>query len=113
MTRLRSQRTIQTLSPDHYLKNVIGDWECWQTLKGHNRGINCLAFQPSWKNGDSPILVSGSRGEIKLWDLTKGELVATLSEHPWILPGLVDEVNSLAFSPDGQNFSEWRSRLDD
>lgn len=71
-------------------------------MKGHNRGINCLAFQPSWKNGDSPILVSGSRGEIKLWDLTKGELVATLSEHPWILPGLVDEVNSLAFSPDGQ-----------
>ncbi len=94
--------TIQTLSPDHHLKNVIGDWECWQTLKGHNRGINCLAFQPSGKNGDSPILVSGSRGEIKLWDLTKSELVATLSEHPWILPGLVDEVNSLAFSPDGQ-----------
>ena len=94
--------TIQTLSPDHHLKSIIGDWECWQTLKGHNRGINCLAFQPSEKNGDSPILVSGSRGEIKLWDLTKGELVATLSEYPWILPGLVDEVNSLAFSPDGQ-----------
>jgi WD40 repeat protein len=94
--------TIETLSADHHLKNVIGDWECWQTLRGHNRGINCLAFQPIAKNEDSPILVSGSRGEIKLWDLTKGELVATLSEHPWILPGLVDEVNSLAFSPDGQ-----------
>jgi WD40 repeat protein len=95
--------TIQTLPPDHPLKDIIGDWECWQTLTGHSRGINCLAFSPGGKNGKNPpILASGSRGETKLWDLTKGELIGTLSEYPWTVSGLVDEVNSLTFSPDGQ-----------
>lgn len=91
------------MSPDHLLKSIVGDWECWQTLHGHTRGINCLAFSPRVKNGiTSPLVASGSRGETKLWDLTKGELIGTLSEYPWSLSGLVDEVNSLAFSPDGQ-----------
>ncbi|NJR74328.1 MAG: WD40 repeat domain-containing protein, partial [Scytonema sp. CRU_2_7] len=95
--------TTQTLPPDHPLKTIVGEWECWQTLKGHTRGINCLAFSQRGSNGNtSPLVASGSRGETKLWDLTKGELIGTLSEHPWILSGLVDEVNSLAFSPDGQ-----------
>jgi WD40 repeat protein len=95
--------TTQTLPPDHPLKTIVGDWECWQTLKGHNRGINCLAFSHRGNNGNaSPLVASGSRGETKLWDLTRGELIGTLSEHPWILSGVVDEVNSLAFSPDGQ-----------
>ncbi|ARV58496.1 hypothetical protein BZZ01_07455 [Nostocales cyanobacterium HT-58-2] len=95
--------TTQTLAPEHPLKTIVGDWECWQTLKGHSRGINCLAFSQRGNNGNaSPLVASGSRGETKLWDLTKGELIGTLSEHPWILSGLVDEVNSLAFSPDGQ-----------
>jgi WD40 repeat protein len=94
--------TIETLTADHPLKSTIGDWECWQTLKGHSKGINCLAFSPG-KNGDSsPLVASGSRGETKLWDLNKGELMGTLSEYPWTISGLVDEVNSLAFSPDGQ-----------
>ncbi|NWF60051.1 MAG: WD40 repeat domain-containing protein [Fischerella sp.] len=93
----------QTVPPEHPLKEIIGDWECWQTLKGHTRGINCLAFCPGSNNDSISVLVaSGSRGETKLWDLTKGELVGTLSEHPWMLSGLVDEVNALAFSPDGQ-----------
>ncbi len=93
----------QTLPSDHPLKTIVGEWECWQTLKGHTRGINCLAFSHRGNNGNtSPLVASGSRGETKLWDLTKGELVGTLSEYPWILSGLVDEVNSLAFSPDGQ-----------
>ncbi len=93
----------QTLPPDHPLKSIIGDWECWQTLKGHTRGINCLAFSSGGQNSNTSALVaSGSRGETKLWDLTKGALIGTLSEHPWMLSGLVDEVNALAFSPDGQ-----------
>ncbi|HLP91794.1 MAG TPA: WD40 repeat domain-containing protein [Nostocaceae cyanobacterium] len=103
--------TAQTLPPDHPQKNIIGDWECWQTLKGHTRGINCLAFssQVLITNGSRlqssqnlPILASGSRGETKLWDLTKGELIETLSEYPWVISGLVDEVNSLVFSADGK-----------
>jgi WD40 repeat protein len=96
--------TTQTLLPDHPLKSVVGDWECWQTLQGHNRGINCLAFSPRVNNGGKtlPLVASGSRGETKLWDLSKGELIGTLSEYPWTLTGLVDELNSLAFSPDGQ-----------
>ncbi|WP_460208301.1 WD40 repeat domain-containing protein [Scytonema sp. NUACC21] len=95
--------TTQTLPPDHPLKTVVGDWECWQTLKGHTRGINCLAFSYKSHHGNtSPLVASGSRGETKLWDLTRGELVGTLSEYPWTVSGLVDEVNSLAFSPDGQ-----------
>lgn len=94
---------IQSISADHPLKNIIGDWECWQTLSGHSRGINCLAFSPGAKNGkNSPILASGSRGETKLWDLTKGELIGNLSEYQWSLSGVVDEVNCLTFSPDGQ-----------
>lgn len=95
--------TIDTLPPEHPRKEIIGDWECWQTLKGHTRGINCLAFSSRCNNGKNlPILASGSRGETKLWDLTKGELIETLSEYPWVMSGLVDEVNSLAFNADGQ-----------
>ena len=95
--------TIQALTPDRDLKNIIGDWECWQTLREHTRGINCLIYAPQGKNnGNLPILASGSRGEIKLWDLTKGELITTLSEYPWIVSGLVDEVKTFAFSDDGQ-----------
>ncbi|MFQ4144813.1 WD40 repeat domain-containing protein [Chlorogloeopsis sp. ULAP02] len=93
----------QTVPSEHPLKNIIGDWECWQTLKGHTRGINCLAFSPESQNHENlPLVASGSRGETKLWDLARGELVCTLSEYPWILSSLVDEVNALAFSPDGQ-----------
>ncbi|MBD2665947.1 WD40 repeat domain-containing protein [Richelia sinica] len=104
--------TIQTLSADHPRKHIIGDWECWQTLRGHTRGINCLAFSTRMLTTKVsgcrtavktlPILASGSRGETKLWDLSKGELIETLSEYPWTMSGLVDEVNSLAFSADGQ-----------
>lgn len=96
--------TVETtqMSTDHSLNSITGDWECWQTLRGHTRGINCLAFGLGGNNGEKPMIASGSRGETKLWDLTKGELIGTLSEHPWIVSGIVDEVNSLAFSPDGQ-----------
>ncbi|MBC1215427.1 WD40 repeat domain-containing protein [Trichormus variabilis ARAD] len=93
--------TIQTVPSEHPRKEIIGDWECWQTLRGHTRGINCLSFSSGCENG-LPMLASGSRGETKLWDLSQGELIDTLSEYPWIVSGLVDEVNSLAFSADGQ-----------
>lgn len=102
---------IETVPSDHYLKPIIGDWECWQTLSGHTRGINCLAYtiktvideSSGWQNVKYlPILASGSRGETKLWDLSKGELITTFSEYHWSMSGIVDEINSLAFSDDGQ-----------
>ncbi|MEM7579969.1 MAG: WD40 repeat domain-containing protein [Mastigocoleus sp.] len=95
--------TVQTLAADHPLKDIVCDWECWQTLRGHTRGINCIAFTPGANSTQNPpLLASGSRGETKLWDLTRGELIATFSEYPWIISGKVDEINSLKFSPDGQ-----------
>lgn len=102
---------IQTLPSEHPKKHIIGDWECWQTLTGHTRGINCLGYSIkalsltdlSGHNVKTiPILASGSRGETKLWDLSKGELIETLAEYPWSTSGVIDEVNSLAFSTDGQ-----------
>lgn len=94
---------ILALPSDREFRNIIGDWECWQTLRGHIRGINCLVYAPQDKNHrKSPILASGSRGEVKLWDLTKGELIATLSECSWNVSGLVDEIKTLAFNNDGQ-----------
>ncbi|MFN8949672.1 MAG: WD40 repeat domain-containing protein [Aphanizomenon sp.] len=102
---------VQTLPSDHPHKKIIGDWECWQTLKGHTKGINCLAYtiktlvvkDHGCKNVQTiPILASGSRGETKLWDLAKGELIETLSEYPWVIYDHINEINSLAFSTDGQ-----------
>ncbi|MBE9207725.1 WD40 repeat domain-containing protein [Nostoc sp. LEGE 06077] len=93
---------IQIVPSDHPQKEIIGDWEFWQTLKGHTKGIHCLDFTSRGHNGNvMPILASGSRGETRLWDLSKGELIDTLSEYPWITSGLVDDVNSISFSPDG------------
>ncbi|BAY13633.1 WD40 repeat domain-containing protein [Calothrix sp. NIES-2098] len=106
--------TVVTVPPEHPLKKIVGDWEYWQTLKGHTRGINCLAYSARTHTTNidrcslstrPPILASGSLGETKLWDLTRGELIDTLSESPWVVSGLVDEVNSLAFSSDGQTLA--------
>ncbi|OUL20282.1 hypothetical protein BV372_32830 [Nostoc sp. T09] len=106
--------TVVTVPAEHSLKKIIGDWEYWQTLKGHTRGINCLAYSSGTHTANinrcslsktPPILASGSLGETKLWDLTRGELIDTLSESPWVVSGLVDEVNSLAFSSDGQTLA--------
>ncbi len=87
----------------HPLQSLIGDWECWQTLTGHTRGINCLAITPENPVYGTPsILATGSRGEIKLWNLTRGEFICTLSEYQWSYSGWLDEVNCLTFSPDGR-----------
>ncbi|BAY25805.1 WD-40 repeat-containing protein [Calothrix sp. NIES-2100] len=105
---------VETVPSEHPLKCIIGDWEYWQTLKGHTRGINCLAYSARTPTANinscnldrtPPILASGSRGETKLWDLSRGELIETLKESPWVVSGLVDEVNSLAFSSDGQTLA--------
>lgn len=114
VNEVRIAEKVETVAAEHPLKKIIGDWEYWQTLKGHTRGINCLAYSARIPQQNvsvcslsktPPILASGSRGETKLWDLSRGELIETLSESPWVVSGLVDEVNSLAFSADGQTLA--------
>ncbi len=99
---IENDKIISTLSSQHPLQSLMGEWQCLQTLKGHIKGINCIALKPQNKNSLQSLIASGSRGEIKLWDLNKGNLITTLSEYPWVRSGIVDEVNYLAFSPDGQ-----------
>lgn len=96
---------IPSLSQNHPLQRITGKWQCSQTLSGHIKGINCIALKPKNENSSQGLIASGSRGEIKLWDLNTGDLVATLSEYPWVRTAVVDEVNYLAFSPDGQTLA--------
>lgn len=92
-----------SLTNRNHLQSLVGEWECWQTLTGHKRGINCLAYTPENLLYQTPaLLATGSKGEIKLWNLTRGELICTLSEHQWSRSGWVDEVNCLTFSQDGR-----------
>lgn len=95
--RIVIPESIQNLSSNNPLTTVVGDWRCFHTLTGHTAPINSLAINPSGQ-----ILASGSRGEIRLWDMRTGKPLATLLEYPWMDSWQVDEVNSLAFSLDGQ-----------
>ncbi|NJO30609.1 MAG: WD40 repeat domain-containing protein [Richelia sp. SL_2_1] len=99
---IQEAKTIATLSSNHPLQTIIGKWQCSQTLTGHIKGINCIALTPKNQHYSQSLIASGSRGEIKIWDLTKGDLIATLSEYPWVRTGIADEINYLAFSPHGQ-----------
>ncbi|MEO0935569.1 MAG: WD40 repeat domain-containing protein, partial [Cyanobacteria bacterium J06641_2] len=102
---IKQAKIISTLSPNHPLESVVNEWQCSHTLVGHIKGINCIALKPENKSDSQSLIASGSRGEIKLWDLNNGDLIATLSEYPWLRTGFVDEVNYLAFSPDGQTLA--------
>ncbi|MDY6901840.1 MAG: WD40 repeat domain-containing protein, partial [Cyanobacteriota bacterium] len=102
---IKRAKVISTLSANHPLESVINQWQCSHTLVGHIKGINCIALKPKSNIDAESLIASGSRGEIKLWDLKSGDLIATLSEYPWLRTGFVDEVNYLAFSPDGQTLA--------
>lgn len=61
-----------------------------QTLNGHSTWVYALAISP-----DNKYLASGSYdGQIKIWNLEKGQLLHTLSGH-------TDAIQTLAISPDG------------
>eukprot|EP00823_Brevimastigomonas_motovehiculus_P003687 TRINITY_DN227_c0_g1_i9.p1 TRINITY_DN227_c0_g1~~TRINITY_DN227_c0_g1_i9.p1 ORF type:complete len:249 (+),score=58.19 TRINITY_DN227_c0_g1_i9:1-747(+) len=93
-------RVIQLLSLDNGRRLVSGGWnddptikvwdttneyKCLQTLSGHTDGISSLCILK--KNG---WLASGSYDKnVKLWDLSKGECVATLKGHNSTVNGLV------------------------
>ncbi|NXC83816.1 DAW1 factor, partial [Cercotrichas coryphoeus] len=51
--------------------------QCYHTFRGHSAEIVCLSFNPQ-----STLLATGSMDTTaKLWDLEKGEEVATLNGH--------------------------------
>ncbi|NWZ99935.1 DAW1 factor, partial [Nesospiza acunhae] len=51
--------------------------KCYHTFRGHSAEIVCLSFNPQ-----STLLATGSMDTTaKLWDLEKGEEVATLNGH--------------------------------
>ncbi len=61
-----------------------------QTLYGHGRGVNSVAFSP-----DGSQIVSGSTdGTLKIWDVEPGCEIRTL-------PGADHWITCVAFSPDG------------
>ena len=63
------------------------------TLTGHTHRVNSVAFSP-----DGQTVASGSSDKtIKLWNVTTGKEVRTLTEHT--------DVWSVAFSPDGQTLA--------
>jgi WD40 repeat protein len=86
---------LPTLPADDSLNQEVAGWKYAYNLTGHNNGINSLAI-----NLTGQILASGSRGEIRLWDLNTGKLISTLAEYPWVKTWEIDEINALAFSPD-------------
>ena len=55
-------------------------------MKGHSKGVNCVAFGP-----DGKFLASGSMDDcVKIWDVKSGKEIRTLEGHS-------DSVWSVAF----------------
>jgi WD40 repeat protein/serine/threonine protein kinase len=70
------------------------------TLRGHRRGVNCVAFSPDgrWIGSGSGTDNQRDNGEVKIWDSQTGQERVTLGER-------MHGVYSVAFSPDGRRLA--------
>jgi WD40 repeat protein len=70
---------------------IMGNWQCVKTLKGHTARVNSVAIHP-----DNKTLVSGSNDrQVNLWNLQTGKCL-------YIFSGQREAVLSVAISPDGK-----------
>jgi WD40 repeat protein/serine/threonine protein kinase len=72
-------------------------------LEGHSRGVSQVAFSPDSQRLASVSFVRMSdqmkpRGEMKIWDVTNGNLLRTVAGHEGLM-------NCVAFSPDGKRLA--------
>jgi WD40 repeat protein len=81
--------------------------QLWEAQEGKllreisNEGsVNCFVFSPDGKR----LLAAGGRRALRLWDVQTGKDVLPFEAH-------LDEVNAVAFSPDGQTLatSAWHA----
>jgi WD40 repeat protein len=78
-------------------------WQRLRTLTDPSTtgGIFAIALSP-----DGKMLATGHfNGNVYLWDVTTGKLVATLQRSTGLSPGGATDVGTLAFSPDGKTLA--------
>jgi WD40 repeat protein len=93
--------------PDHPGELKVWDADTGQEvlpLKGHTFGLTCVTFSPDGKrvvSGSGNVYITrgmlegGHPGELKIWDVDKGQEVRALQ-------GQTQRVTCVAFSPDGK-----------
>ncbi|XP_030379353.1 katanin p80 WD40 repeat-containing subunit B1 [Scaptodrosophila lebanonensis] len=70
---------------------AIGQDECFMSLTGHNRPIECVRFA----NNDNFVYSADNIGIIRRWDLNSQQIFSTLNGH-------MKSVRTLDFNPSGE-----------
>ena len=88
----KDSNTFASASLDRTIKVwQLGSPEANFTLRGHERGVNCLDYYPG---ADKPYLISGSDDKtVKIWDYQTKTCVQTLEGH-------FENISAVAYYPD-------------